>query len=51
VSEVTISLNVDEIWKRLDAVGSDLDLRTSTASPTIRIGKMIVAGGEETKSA
>jgi PmbA protein len=46
VSEVTISLNVDEIWKRLDAVGSDLDLRTSTASPTIRIGKMIVAGGE-----
>jgi PmbA protein len=45
VSEVTISLNVDDIWQRLDAVGSDLDLRTSTASPTIRIGKMTVAGG------
>jgi PmbA protein len=45
VSEVTISLNVDDLWQRLDAVGTDLDLRTSTASPTIRIGKMTLAGG------
>ena len=28
VSEVTISLNVDELWQRIDAVGDDLDLRT-----------------------
>jgi PmbA protein len=45
VSEVTISLNVDELWKRIDAVGSDLDLRTATAAPTIRVAKMTVAGG------
>jgi PmbA protein len=45
VSEVTISLNVDELWKRVDAVGSDLDLRTATASPTLRVAKMTVAGG------
>ncbi len=44
VSEVTISLNVDELWKRIDAVGSDLDLRTATASPTIRVAKMTIAG-------
>ncbi|MCL2723492.1 MAG: metallopeptidase TldD-related protein [Polyangiaceae bacterium] len=44
VSEVTISLNLDELWKRVDAVGSDLDFRTATASPTIRVGKMTVAG-------
>lgn len=44
VSEVTISLNVDELYKRIDAVGSDLDLRTATAAPTIRVGRMTVAG-------
>jgi PmbA protein len=44
VSEVTISLNVDELWKTVDAVGSDLDLRTATAAPTIRVAKMTVAG-------
>jgi PmbA protein len=44
VSEVTISLNVDEIYKRIDALGTDLDLRTSTAAPTIRVAKMTIAG-------
>jgi PmbA protein len=45
VSEVTISLNVDELWQSIDAVGSDLDMRTATASPTIRVAKMTIAGG------
>jgi len=45
VSEVTISLNIDDLWKTIDAIGSDLDLRTATASPTIRVAKMTVAGG------
>ncbi len=45
VSELTISLNVDELWQSLDAIGSDLDLRTATAAPTIRVAKMTVAGG------
>ncbi len=44
VSEVTISLNLDEILKRIDAVADDLDLRSSTASPTIRVSRMTVAG-------
>jgi PmbA protein len=44
VSEVTISLNLDELWKRIDAVGDDLDLRSSTASPTFRVGSMTIAG-------
>ena len=44
VSEVTISLNLDEIWKRVDAIGSDLELRTSIAAPTFRVSAMTVAG-------
>jgi PmbA protein len=45
VSEVTISLNVDDLLQRIDAVGNDPDMRTATASPTIRVAKMTVAGG------
>lgn len=44
VSEVTISLNLDQLLQRIDAVGSDLDLRTSTASPTLRVSSMTIAG-------
>jgi PmbA protein len=44
VSEVTISLNLDQLLQRIDAVGSDLDLRTSTASPTLRVAAMTIAG-------
>jgi PmbA protein len=46
VSEVTISLNVDDLWKTIDAIGNDLDLRTATAAPTIRVAKMTIAGGQ-----
>ena len=45
VSEVTISINIDDFWKTIDAVGSDLDLRTSMASPTLRVAKMTISGG------
>ncbi|HBQ17242.1 MAG TPA: PmbA protein [Myxococcales bacterium] len=44
VSEVTISLNVDELLKRIDAVADDLDLRTSVATPTFRVSRMTLAG-------
>jgi PmbA protein len=44
VSEVTISLNLDQLLKRIDAVGDDLDMRTSTASPTLRVSSMTIAG-------
>jgi len=44
VSEITISLNLDEILKRIDAVCDDLELRTSTASPTFRVSSMTIAG-------
>jgi len=44
VSEVTISLNVDQLWQRIDAVGDDLDQRSATASPTLRVSSMTIAG-------
>ncbi|MGE0550342.1 MAG: TldD/PmbA family protein [Kofleriaceae bacterium] len=44
VSEVTIAANFDEILKRIDAVGSDLELRSSTAAPTFRVSHMTLAG-------
>ena len=44
VSEVTISLNVDALWKGIDVVGSNLDMRTSTASPTFRVASMVIGG-------
>jgi PmbA protein len=44
VSEVTISLNLDDMLKGIDAVANDLDLRTATACPTFRISSMTLAG-------
>jgi PmbA protein len=44
VAEVTISANLAEILSGIDAIGDDLDLRTSTACPTFRVRKMMVAG-------
>lgn len=44
VSEVTISLNLDELLQRIDAVGDDLDQRTAIASPTFRVSAMTISG-------
>lgn len=44
VSEVTISLNFKELFRAIDAVGDDLDLKSGVASPTIRVARMTIAG-------
>jgi PmbA protein len=44
VTEITISANFDDLLKNIDAVGDDLDLRSSTACPTFRVAKMTIAG-------
>jgi PmbA protein len=44
VSEVTISSTLDAMLKGIDAVGTDLELRTSTAAPTLRVSKMTISG-------
>jgi PmbA protein len=47
VSEVTVSCNFDDLLQRIDLVGDDLDLRSSTACPTFRVSSMMLAGGGE----
>lgn len=44
VSEVTISSNLDTMLKGIDLVGNDLDLKTSTASPSFRVTSMTLSG-------
>jgi PmbA protein len=44
VSEITISANFDALWKGVDALGDDLDTRSSVQVPTIRVGSMMIAG-------
>jgi PmbA protein len=44
VSEVTISLNIDQLFQRIDAIANDLDHRTAIASPTFRVSSMTLAG-------
>jgi len=44
VSEVTISVNFDDLWKGIDAVGNDLDTRSSVQAPSLRVARVTVAG-------
>jgi PmbA protein len=44
VSEVTIAGNLKQMLLDVDAVGSDLEFRGASASPTLRIKKMTVSG-------
>jgi PmbA protein len=44
VEEITIAGNLRDMLRDVEMVGNDLDPRTSVASPTIKIGKMTVAG-------
>jgi len=44
VSEITISSTLDSMLRGVDAVGDDLELKTSTASPTLRVSSMTISG-------
>ena len=39
-----MSANFDELWKGVDALGDDLDTRSSVQCPTIRVSSMMIAG-------
>lgn len=44
VSEITISLNFNDLFARIDGVADDLELKSSVASPTFRVSEMTIAG-------
>lgn len=44
VTEITVSASFDDLWKGIDAVGDDLDTRSSVQCPTFRVGRMMIAG-------
>ena len=44
VTEITVSANFDELWKRVDAIGDDLDARSSVQCPSFRVSEMMIAG-------
>ena len=44
VTEITVSANFDDLWKGVDAVGDDLDTRSSVQNPSFRVGSMMIAG-------
>jgi PmbA protein len=44
VQEVTVSGSLLDLLQAIDAVGDDLDLRSSTAAPTVRIAEAVISG-------
>ncbi len=44
VEELTVAGNLLEMLQAIDGVGNDLVLRDRTSAPTIRVGRMVVAG-------
>ncbi len=44
VEEVTVAGNLLEIFAAIEGVASDLALRDRTVSPTLKVGRMVVAG-------
>ncbi len=44
VDEVTVAGNLLDMFAAIDGVGSDLVLRGRTSAPTLKVGRMVVAG-------
>ena len=44
VEEITIAGNLLAMYDAIEVVGNDLDFRHSVAAPTVKIGRMTVAG-------
>ncbi len=46
VQEITVAGNLQEMFMNISAIGNDLQFRSSTACPTLRIDGLTIAGSE-----
>ena len=44
VEGITIAGNLKDMYRNITAIGNDLDFRSSSAVPTLRIEGMMIAG-------
>jgi PmbA protein len=44
VQEITVAGNLKDIFKNITAIGNDLEFRSSTACPTLRVDGLTIAG-------
>ena len=44
VQEITIAGNLKEMFRDISAIGNDLEFRSSTACPTLRVDGLVIAG-------
>ena len=44
VEEITIAGNLLDMFKQIEVIGNDLDLRSTVAAPTLKIARMTIAG-------
>ncbi len=44
VEEITIAGNLLDMFKQIEVIGNDLDLRSTIAAPTLKIARMTIAG-------
>ncbi len=44
VEEITIAGNLRDMYRNITAIGNDIDFRTASAAPTLRIDGMTIAG-------
>jgi len=44
VEEITIAGNLKDMLWDIETIGNDLEWRSSVAAPTVKIGRMTVAG-------
>jgi PmbA protein len=44
VEEITVASNLKDMLMNIEMVGNDLEFRSTTAAPTLKLSRMIISG-------